>query len=362
MTQQKVTAPQFFSLLYLSVLSSVFMYISSPRVPIARTETLLQPIVFIAVSLVCGIPAVLIYNYNNKYAEKGFILKETPAFRLITSVFGLVYFVGALKTILRFDLFTSSELFPGTDMSFFIIAIVIVCGFLSVMGLGALCRGSVVFCFIVVGATVFVMLSLLDDFSFLNFTPLFTEGYGKFWGDSFLFSVQATEIGAISFFLPQIKGDFKKHYTAWVLLSALTFVGVLAFVIGSLGYFADTQLFPTYTAVTLANFGLLERIDSLETAIWIFCVVVKISLYIHIIVLCLKNLFRKASIITLSAVVCVLLSAIPALVSNNIELFGFVSNKLLTIILYSIAVVVHPLAVLIYIKKVRPYEKISEDI
>ena len=362
LTDRRVSAPQFFSLLFLSVLSTVFMYISSPKIPIAQTETLLRPIVFVVISLVVGLPAYFIYKNNVKNAEKGLIVKETKFLKITTSLFGAVYFVGALKTILRFDLFASSELFPGSDMSIFLIAIVIVCGVLSTVGLNALCRGSVIFCFIVVSATVFVMVSLVDEFDFLNFTPLFSGGVGQFVTDSFLFAIQATELGAITLFLPQIKGSFKKHYITFVVLSGVAFIGVFAFVIGALGSFADTQLFPTYTAVTLANFGLLERIDALETAIWILCVVVKISFYILITVKCLKKVLVKVSEKILRIAVCVALAVIPAFVSDNIESFGFVSNNILTLVLYAVSVIILPCILLVYYRKVKPYEKISEDI
>ena len=51
MTKGYITAKQFFSLLYLSVLGSVFMYISSPEITIARTESLLRPVVFFVFSI-----------------------------------------------------------------------------------------------------------------------------------------------------------------------------------------------------------------------------------------------------------------------------------------------------------------------
>lgn len=362
LTERRVSAPEFFSLLFLSVLSTVFMYISSPNIPIARTETLLRPVVFIAISLFAGLPAYFIYKNNVINAEKGLIVKETKLLRVASSLFGAVYFVGALKTILRFDLFASSELFPGTDMSVFLIAIVIVCGILSTVGLNAICRGSVIFCFIVVGATAFVMISLVDELDVLNFTPLFSDGVGVFVKDSFLFTIQATEIGAVTLFLPQIKGDFKKHYIAFVTLSGVAFFAIFLFVIGSLGAFADTQLFPTYTAVTFANFGLLERIDALETAIWILCVVVKISFYIFITVHSLGKLLPRVSKRIITIAVCTALAVIPAVISNNIEAFGFVSNNALTLVLYLVSVVTLPCVLLVYYRKVRPYEKIEEDI
>ena len=70
LTERKVSASEFFSLLFLSVLSTVFMYISSPQIPIARTEALLRPVVFIIISLVAGLPAYFIYINNVKNVIK----------------------------------------------------------------------------------------------------------------------------------------------------------------------------------------------------------------------------------------------------------------------------------------------------
>ena len=61
MTQTRVSAPQFFSLLYLSVLSSIFMYISSPEITVSETDSLLRPLIFIVMSIIAGIPTFLIY-------------------------------------------------------------------------------------------------------------------------------------------------------------------------------------------------------------------------------------------------------------------------------------------------------------
>ena len=362
LTDRRVSAPQFFSLLFLSVLSTVFMYISSPKIPIAQTETLLRPIVFVVISLVVGLPAYFIYKNNVKNAEKGLIVKETKFLKITTSLFGAVYFVGALKTILRFDLFASSELFPGAEMTLFIISIVIVCALLSLLGLGALSRAGVIFTFIVVCATGFVMLSLLEEISVLNFTPLFQDGLGQFFSDSLLFSLQASEIGVLITVLPEIKGNLKKGFVWWAALSGITFVAVLLFVVGTLGVFADTQLFPTYTAVTLAKFGLLQRMDALETAIWILCVVEKIALYFWVVTKNLKLLFPKvkSSILCLAQVIPV--CGVLVFISGNLERFSFVSYTPVVAGMYIIPVIILPVSVLIYLKKVKKSEKSPQQL
>lgn len=362
MEKTKVSTPQFFSLLYLSVLSSIFMYISSPGITISETDSLFRPMVFIGVSILSALPVFFIYkklNQNENLCEKVY---KSRFYKIIAVIYSAVYLLGIIRTTARFDLFASSELFPGAEMTLFIIALVAVCAALSLSGLGSLTRAGVIFTFIVVSATVFVMLSLWDEVSILNFTPLFQDGVVQFFGDSVLFSLQASEIGVLLAVLPEIKGDFKKGFVWWAILSGVTFIAILFFVVGTLGVFADTQLFPTYTAVTLAKFGLLERMDALETAIWILCVVEKIALYFWVVTKKLKLIFPKVKSGILCLVQAVIVSGVLVFVSGDLERFSFISYTPVVVGMYVVPVIILPVAVLIYLKKVKKCEKSTKQL
>ncbi len=358
MTKSTVTAPQFFALLYLSMLGSVFMYISSPEITIATAESLLRPVVFAIASIVFAIPIYFLCAKGN-LKENLQSEKESKVYKGVAVFYGIVYFIDALMTAGRFDLFASSELFPGTEMTYFLIGLVAVCVALSFCGLGALGRASTVFTIVVVGATLFASLTLSKEVDFLNFTPLFETGIGDFFWDSLLFCVQASEIGAIVIFFPEIKGNVKKHYIWWSILSAVSFSFVLFFVISTLGAFADTQLFPTYSAVSLAQFGLFERLDALETAIWILCVVTKLTLYISAIVKCICFAFPKLSEKITAISVGVVIAGFLIFISGNIQNFGFISFTPLVVVIYLLPVLVLPSILLVYnlIKRRKNNEK-----
>ncbi len=358
MTKSSVSAPQFFALLYLSMLGSMFMYISSPQITIATAESLFRPVAFAVVSIIFAIPIYFLCSKGN-LKENLQTEKKSKVYKGVAIFYGVVYFIDALMTAGRFDLFASSELFPGTEMTYFLIGLVAVCVALSFCGIGALGRASSIFTLVVVVATAFASLTLSKEVDFLNFTPLFENGVGKFISDSLSFSIQASEIGAIVIFFPEIKGNIKKHYILWSVLSAISFSFILFFVIGTLGVFADTQLFPTYTAVTLAQFGLFERLDALETAIWILCVVTKLTLYISAIVKCICFAFPKLSEKITAISVGVVITGFLVFISGNIMSFGFISFAPLVIGVYLVPVLVLPSVLLIYnlIKRRRNNEK-----
>lgn len=353
MTKGYITSKQFFSLLYLSVLGSVFMYISSPEITIARTESLLRPVVFFVFSIIVMIPVYCICKKNpvvpcvNSPSDGSNIVLKTVAV-----VYSIVYLADALITVARFDLFASFELFPGTDMTFFIIGLVLVCAYIAMFGIRGLARAAVIFTVIVVSATAFAMFTLGKEIDFLNFTPLFEDGIGKFVTDSLSFCVQASELGAILLFAPRIKGDIKKTFVGWLGLSAVTFSLILFFVVGSLGAFADTQLFPTYISISLAQFGLFERLDALETAIWILCVVSKLTMYLIIISQCISFSFKKIPLMYSAGGAAAIICAVVIYVSGNIEHFDFLSFMPLVVTVFAVPVLVLP-GIILCVRKVK---------
>lgn len=360
MVEKRVTVPQFFSLLYLSMMGSGFMYISSSDITVASSDSLLRPFVFAVFSLLAAVPAyIVIKKQADMPPEKRKNLNKSVVYKTVSLIFAVVYFIDAIMTTARFDLFASSELFPGTDMTLFIVGLVVICSALALLDIGGLARASVIFTVVVVGATLFAALSLFKEVDMLNFTPLFENGVGKFFKDSLYFCIQGSEIGTVLLFAPQIKGNIKKGFIGWAVAVAVSLSFILFFVVGTLGVFADTQLFPTYSAVSLAEFGLLERLDALETAIWILCIVAKLTFYIMIVVKCMRFTLPKVSEKAVCAVCAVGISAIIAFVSGDVMRFGFISSKTVNTLIYAIPVVVLPCVLLIYtlIKRRKRSEK-----
>lgn len=356
MDKNKVSSNSFFMLLYLSLLSSVFMYLSFSNVRVASTDAVLRPIVFILFTFIFSIPTLLVYKFHRSTGKLTDKVHSSIFLKVIFLCYGVLYFISSLRTLARFDLFASSELFPGSDMTFFILLFIIVCGLISRLGLNAVSRAAVIFLFIVAITTTFVTISLSGEVDLLNFTPFPEKGFLEFLGDSFLLFVQATELGTIVLFLDEIEGDIKRNLKIWSVFSGVSFAIVLFFVVGSLGPFADTQLFPTYTAVTLANFGLLERIDALETAIWIICVVEKLSFYILIVTKSISKCFSKLNDKYITATIMTFLGVSILSVSNNVEKFKFVSYQPLIISVFLVSVVVLPLALWFFMKRGKKNE------
>lgn len=362
MVKEKVSANQFFMLLYLSLLNTVFMYLSSDGIKIASTDTILRPVVFLLVAFAVYVPIGLIIKHHSQLTSKRLYIQKTTFLKILAFLYAAIYFISILKSLARFDLFVSSELFPNSDMTIFIVIITLTCAILSLLGLGALSRAAGVFSALVIISTVLVMVSLRSEINFMNFTPVFENGLLDFSKEGLLFAAQATEIGTIIMFLPEIEGNVKRAYSRWVVFSSISVALIFFFVVGSLGAFADSQLFPTYTAVTLASFGLLERIDALETGVWILCVTEKVAFYFLVVSKAVNYTFKKLSRKVIAIGAGALVSVIISFVSYNIKRFSFLSSDILSVTLFLLSTVILPITIYVYLRRVKPCEKTEANI
>ncbi len=360
MAKDKISSKSFFLLLYLSLLSSIFMYLSSSQVTMSNTDSVFRPVVFVLLAFVFSIPTFLVIK--NRQSDSVNNPQKTKPLKVIAFLYACTYFLATLRTVARFDLFASCELFSGSDMTLFMVFLIAVCGLLSLLGVNALARSANIFSVVVILATVFVMLSLVSQVDLLNLTPLLEKGLFDFIEECLLFAVQASEIGTIILFLPDIKGDVKSGMKKWIVLSGLSFSVIMFFVVATMGAFSDTQLFPTYTAVTLGNFGLLERLDALETAIWILCVVEKITFYILIVTKSIKFCFDRLPVKYITTAVCGLIALIIFLISKDVEKFFLVVSKYIIFGVFFMGVIVLPLSLLILKRRGKLNEKNIKNI
>ena len=85
MVKEKVSANQFFVLLFLSMLSTVFMYLSSPHIKIAQTDAVLRPLVFVFVSFLVCIPVFFIIKKHSGLKAEHKHIPQTKLLKLLSA-------------------------------------------------------------------------------------------------------------------------------------------------------------------------------------------------------------------------------------------------------------------------------------
>lgn len=336
----------------------VFLHISHGGTGVASSDTVLQPLYFTLVLLVSSIPVLIFVKRSRTKGLFECAGEVSPVFaRVLAFVIAAVFIYGTVRTVARFDLFSSSVMFPNENIFILLAAIVALSGYGAYLGLSSLGKSAVVISVFFVSASVFILLSLLDKTDIRNFTPLFENGTAEFLKEGAGYTSFAVETGLIPVLLPRISGKIYRGYFLWIASSLVTITAFAALTVASLGSFANTQMFPLFTLSALGEFAFIQRLDALETAAWILGVVLKTSFFINISVFSLRTAFPKISEKAGIIAVCAVVTGAVALISPNITNFLFFGESGGTLIVYALTVIVIPSLVLLTNRRLRNREK-----
>ncbi|MCC8016269.1 MAG: GerAB/ArcD/ProY family transporter [Clostridiales bacterium] len=166
---------------------------------------------------------------------------------------------------------------------------ILACIYASCLGVEAVSRfGSMVFIIIIIGFAALVILGY-DNFSYLNLFPLIQNTAGSFAKNSAFSLVSSNELVLLLALAPKINGKAIKPFCFSMLFSYLVTIALIIFTIGVLGDTATLSAYPVFEVSQIAKYGEGERLDAVFTAVWIFAIFIKTTLYLYAAVYCLSG-------------------------------------------------------------------------
>ena len=176
-TKGKISAFQFYVMLFLSRTLTTVTYISSYTKDVRLSDMLVQPIFRIIFGSIIMIPVYLLYK---KYENKNLVdiaNERSGGFSKVLSVlYVMAFFYFTVVTIARLDVFAGTVVFPETNVNFMIIFVIIFCCYGAYLGFEALGRSSVLTAILVIPAIIFILCALTDKVDLLNLSPVFYNG------------------------------------------------------------------------------------------------------------------------------------------------------------------------------------------
>lgn len=279
----KITPAQLFSALFLSRLFASMTYIAGLDRDLKPGETVIAMLAA-AVFLFAASMFDAVFLKNDGGA--GIITRANSLKKPFGKVVSLVYFLffsayGAVAAA-RFNLFINTVMFPKNEMKWLILVVLIGCACVALCGIEAVGRSAVVFTFIVVVSVLFVFSTVMSKFDILNFQGLRSSATTDIIASGFSAAARTAELASIPVITPFVRGKMTKPLFKWTGITAF-FITLIATVnSGVLGRFGYEQLFPMYSLTVLAEFGLLERLDAMITAVWILCFIAKMSYFLFV--------------------------------------------------------------------------------
>ncbi len=354
----KISAFQFFTMLFLTRTLTTVTYLSSYTENIRLSDMLIQPFFRIIMGTVIMLPLYFLYK-NNKDKNLLDIVngKSKVMARIVSTIYVVFFFYFTVVTIARLDLFTGTVVFPETDLKYILIFAIILCCYGAYLGFEALGRSSVISSVFVISALFFIMLTLTKKVDFLNLTPIFYNGVMPVVKVAVDSVGQTVEYAIIALMLPRVTGNVKKGFFIWLISQTLLMAVMFFFACTVMGNFASTQLFPFHTLASLAEFAMFSRLDAVFTSVWIMCAFIKAGLLIYLQSDILTTYFGKFKRTTYIFAIGILTVIANLFISGQIKRFTFVDNSIIKVVLTSITVVLIPLLVLFFRKEKKMCER-----
>ena len=348
-TKGKISAFQFFVMLFLSRMLTTVTYISSYTKDIRLADMLVQPVFRISLGILIMLPIYFVYR---KHSDKNVLdlvrEKNSGLSKVLSIIYALTFLYFTVTTIARLDLFAGTVVFPETDVDYMLIFVIIFCCYGAFLGFEALGRASVLTAVLVIPALIFIFLALVKKVDFLNFTPVFYNGVIPVVKTAVDSVGQTVEYAIIAVALPKVNGKVKNGFFIWLIAQILIMAVMVLFTMTVMGNYAGTQLFPFHTLASLAEFAMFDRLDAIFTGVWIMCAFIKGSLLIFLQSSILKQEFprvKNAYFLAISGIITIIAGFI---IAGGIERFNFIDSSIIKIILTFITAFLIPLIVLIF--------------
>lgn len=350
----KISAFQFFVMLFLSRMLTTVTYVSSYTKDIRLSDMLVQPVFRITIGIAIMVPVYLLYK---KHRDKNVLdlarERSTKLSKGLSIVYILTFFYFTVVTIARLDLFAGTVVFPETDVDYMLIFVIIFCCYGAALGFEALGRSSVLSAVLVIPAIIFILAALVSKIDLLNLTPVFYNGVMPVVKTAIDSVGQTVEYAIIAIALPRVNGKVKSGFFFWLIAQTLIMAIMFFFAATVMGNYAGTQLFPFHTLASLAEFAMFDRLDAIFTGVWIMCAFIKAALLIWLQADILKKEFPKLKTTQILVFIGVLAIIVNLTIAGGIQRFNVIDSSIIKIIVTGITAFVIPLMLLIFCKKGR---------
>ncbi len=354
----KISVSQMFSMLFISRLVVETTYSSIMVKGDYIWDHILSAIVSFFLIFILVIPIYFLFKSDKSMdvLDNSYILLG-KAGHIVSGIYAFYFLFICVHTLSLFKVFLANVINPPVSTEVLLSSMVIAACYGAYKGVEGLARASGIILFFMVLSIIFIGFSLLFSIDTLNFTPFFYKGTESFVGGLIFMIARSSCIPAMAILFPMAKGKLKQGLFFWNL-SIYTLICVsIVLMLGSLGDFLQTQLFPVYTAASIAKIGSLENLDVLYLGIWTMGIFIKLSLFLMLSGECTKKFLGekigKISVLLFGAVMVFF----GIFLNKNAVLSGiFGSLSLFTFLIFTAVFI--PL-ILILIKKIK-FKKIRK--
>lgn len=352
--KEKITALQLFSILFISRILVSLTYVPALSSGSFSTDLFLTVPLSFLIMTIMFIPMYILLKKHKGQSVLDCAEDISSVFVKIIAVLFLLFFVyNGASAISRFTIFVTSSLQPRMPAATLAVSIVLVSCYIAWLGIEPLGRFSAIMVPIMCIGVLIIFTGVIPKMSALNFEPILYRGYGDFWDNVLSTISQTVEIAALAILAPMAGGKVRKGFFLWLTGLSIFMMTIAFSVIGVLGNFSESQLFPVYITTVLSEFSVIKRLCALQTAIWLSGVIIKVSYLCILSDTCFSKLAKQKKgrnlFFPLSGVIIIILSLV---FSKNFQIYTQVSSAFIGLIFNILLIIIIPIIILIC-KKIK---------
>lgn len=268
---------------------------------------------------------------------------------LIAAVlFYILYFLFVdIQYLSTFQFFLGNAFRPAVPTWIFTAMILITAVYSAEKGLEAMGRTALIILILFLLGIIVISSLLLADIQSDNLSPLFYNGPSQTVTGTAFYLSGSTAIVSYGLLFSEAKGRRKLGFCFWNSITYSVAALILFLVVSTLGSYATLQLFPFYSAATLAELGTFQRMDSVFICIWLIGLFLKLAVDIYCIAHCINQFSTKALRTAVKPVAGVLIFVGAVLTAHSQTLLRFFLNPIIGCLITVGAAVIFPTITLV---------------
>ena len=360
---EKISSAQLFCILFVCRTVALFTYMTPETENAETVNSVLLAVLFVLFQLLFSIPVFLVIKKDNSHGIIGTAKENSYIFaKIIAVIYCCAFIYAAGISVSRFDLFVSTVMFPGAEISFFIALLLAASLFTVFKGIQAIGRSSAIILVAVGISTAFIVFSVIKEFEYTNFLPSLLNGITPVVESSFYSATRTMELVSIMIIAPDVKGNLRSGFIKWILIFGAAAAVLFTCIDGILGAYGEKQLFQLYALTLIAKFSIFERLDDLITGCWVLCTLLKTAFYCLVAAKCIEQGFGKKLPKLFNTGICAGVFAVFLLTSGTVVTFSEIIGSSVNSALYIAITVFIPLFVFFLSKFISKKRKKEEKL
>lgn len=291
---EKITTMQLFGMLFLSRIMSGLTY--SPQM--SQCESMWDHVISALIAFVITVIMMLPIYGAYKRCQSMTILENGVALfgrlgLLFVIIYLIYYIIAASYTLSIFNIFVTSVVTTHISYVTLSFALILLSTYAAFKGIEGIARASGVILFIISCAIIFIIAVIVPQIEQTNYIPLAYGGLKSVYNGAIYMISRSFFLPMLAMLLPFAKGNVKRGMFGLNIWVYGFFAFIITVVSGVLGDYAKTQLFPIYTAASVAEIGPFRRLDAFYIGIFTTGIFISISLFLFLIYLTVRSLTSK---------------------------------------------------------------------